>query len=105
MKPRRVKLVIAFVLFAFLFGPLFETFDRWDNFPQKSDDIALSTSGFVTFLAAVVAFALAFRRRIGGWARLTAVFFRLNSLKTNLGNFLLLRPTINFHSPPLILRI
>lgn len=105
MGQRLIKFLIILLLGVSLFGPAFETVDRWDNFPQKTDDIVLSATAVVTFLAGLVAFALALRRRMPPRPTLSFGLCRPNFLRSVLGPCVLFVPPLNSHSPPLPLRI
>lgn len=100
-----IKFVIVLALSSYVCGPLFETVDRWDNFPQKAEDIALSASSFVTFLAVAVAFAIALRHRMHLQPSFGAILVRPNCHIPAFSNNLLVSLPISSHSPPLILRI
>jgi hypothetical protein len=105
MHSRCVKLVVVLVLAAHLAGPLFETVDRWDSFPQKPHDIVLSVTSALTFLAAGFALGIVLRRLMRARRSFSTSVFHPGPVVTNLARGLFLRQPISVHSPPLSLRI
>lgn len=102
---RWVKLVVVLVLASHLAGPLFETVDRWDGFPQKPNDIVLSVTSALTFLAAGFALGVVLRRLTRARRTFIAAVFHPGPVIANFAaNFFLSLP-ISVHSPPLPLRI
>jgi len=105
MRLRWVKLVVVLVLAAHLAGPLFETVDRWDGFPQKPQDIVLSVTSALTFLAAGFALGIVLRCLMRARRTFSATVFHPGPVVTNLARGLFLRLPTSVHSPPLSLRI
>lgn len=56
MNRRTIIILLAILLFLLFAGPLFETVDHWDNFPQTGNDTVLSFVMLVTCMGAVSLF-------------------------------------------------
>jgi hypothetical protein len=105
MRLRWVKFVVVLLLAAHLAGPLFETVDRWDGFPQKPNDIVLSVTSALTFLAAGFALGIVLRCMMRARRTFSATVFHPGPVVTKLARSHFLRLPISIHSPPLSLRI
>lgn len=105
MSGRAVKWILVLLLAAHLAGPLFETVDHWDHFPQKPDDIVLSITGALTLLGAAFGLIFALRGAMRARRLFRLSLFRPGALITSLAGDLLIKLPISVHSPPLLLRI
>ncbi len=105
MTLRLLKLLILFALAAYVAGPLFETVDRWDNFPRGSGDIALSVSGVLTFVAGAVAFGMALRRQMRARRPFSTTVCHVQAPIADLTGRLFFELPASVHSPPISLRI
>ena len=89
MRRLLATVVLILLLAVCVFGPLFETVDHWDQFPQTGNDIVLS----IVLAVALFAFCLCTTLRIvwlfasilpdvgnGSLTHLRNVFLRSNSL-------------------------
>ena len=73
MKARRIRLLILLALALYLFGPLFESIDGWDNFDAGTGDIVLTVDAVLAPF--VGAFALRIvKRKIAGQRSLYFLF-------------------------------
>jgi len=52
MRCRFVLIVLVLLLGIVVCGPLFETVDHWDHFPQHQDDLVLTLTVVVAFFGA-----------------------------------------------------
>lgn len=104
MRMTALKLLMVLLLGAFLSGPLFESVDPGDDGRKKSADVTLASGGFLVTLAAAVALTLARRRR----ARPISISLckvRLFKVRLTALCFPAFGTSIDYHSPPLFLRI
>lgn len=90
MRRLLATVVLILLLAVCMFGPLFETVDHWDQFPQSGNDIVLS----IVLAVALLAFCLCTTLRLvwlfasifpdvkgnGSLTHLRNVFLRSNSL-------------------------
>jgi hypothetical protein len=107
MRQCSIKLIALLWLGWYLSGPLCETFDFWDSPEQEIGDVARSTGGIATLIAAVACFGIALFRKLCERCLSFASTLRRRLLPQAFGSpfFLNLAAPALSHSPPLLLRI